>query len=314
MWLRFYHLHAKMRKLRHTEGRSPSEVVHTVRRWLSWESMWAVWLQSLAPWLQHPAGGQPVAQRTIKGTGGRRGRDSTTSKVSGSLLLFSHSVISSSLWPQGLQCSRLSSPSLSPGICSKFPRWLTSQYCPWTLQSTAPGALVPVRAPYTPNQWARKGHPFRPIAQALPFFPHWMAGAVAGDDLCLAALVDVDLLVLSFGLCLSHLPLKTCWSRWSMWVRHTQGLSHTCNSSRLGVGVGVRGGGKRNMESWKCPPTETKTSTQSESHSRLASWGLAQPYPSVRSWCDSKATSVSPDVDCGLWGFHHQRAGKGLTT
>ena len=34
------------------------------------------------------------------------------------LLLFSHSVVSDSLWPHGLQHTRLPSPSLSPGVCS----------------------------------------------------------------------------------------------------------------------------------------------------------------------------------------------------
>ena len=34
------------------------------------------------------------------------------------LLLFSHSVVSDSLWPHGLQHARLSCPSLSPRVCS----------------------------------------------------------------------------------------------------------------------------------------------------------------------------------------------------
>ena len=33
-------------------------------------------------------------------------------------LLFSHSVVSDSLWPHGLQHARLPCPSLSPGVCS----------------------------------------------------------------------------------------------------------------------------------------------------------------------------------------------------
>ena len=36
------------------------------------------------------------------------------------LLSFSHSVISDSLWPQGLQHARLPCPSLSPRVCSKL--------------------------------------------------------------------------------------------------------------------------------------------------------------------------------------------------
>ena len=35
------------------------------------------------------------------------------------LSVFSHSVISNSLWPHGLQCTRLPCPSLSPRVCSK---------------------------------------------------------------------------------------------------------------------------------------------------------------------------------------------------
>ena len=39
-------------------------------------------------------------------------------------MLFSHSVLSSSLQPQGLQHARLSCPSLSPGACSdSMSRW-----------------------------------------------------------------------------------------------------------------------------------------------------------------------------------------------
>ena len=34
------------------------------------------------------------------------------------LLLFSHSVVSDSMWPYGLQHTMLSGPSLSPGVCS----------------------------------------------------------------------------------------------------------------------------------------------------------------------------------------------------
>ena len=42
------------------------------------------------------------------------------------VLLFTHSVISDSLWPHGLQHTRLSCPSLSPGVCSNscpLSRW-----------------------------------------------------------------------------------------------------------------------------------------------------------------------------------------------
>jgi len=52
---------------------------------------------------------------------------STCWRVSLSLqLLFPHSVVSDSLWPHGLQHTRLSCPSLSPGVCSNscpLSRW-----------------------------------------------------------------------------------------------------------------------------------------------------------------------------------------------
>ena len=38
----------------------------------------------------------------------------------GPLLLFSHSVVSDSLWPHGLQHARFFCPSLSPGVCSNL--------------------------------------------------------------------------------------------------------------------------------------------------------------------------------------------------
>ena len=43
------------------------------------------------------------------------------------LLLFSHSVVSDSLWPHGLQQSRFPCPSLSPGVCSKSCWWWTGR-------------------------------------------------------------------------------------------------------------------------------------------------------------------------------------------
>ena len=38
--------------------------------------------------------------------------------LTNSVLLFSHSVLSDSLWPHGLQLARLPCPSLSPRVCS----------------------------------------------------------------------------------------------------------------------------------------------------------------------------------------------------
>ena len=39
-------------------------------------------------------------------------------KLSWTLLLFSHAVVSDCLWPRGLQHARLPCPSLFPGVCS----------------------------------------------------------------------------------------------------------------------------------------------------------------------------------------------------
>ena len=50
------------------------------------------------------------------------------------LLLFSHSVMSNSLWPHGLQYRRLPCPSLSPGICSNS--YPLSQWCHPTISSS----------------------------------------------------------------------------------------------------------------------------------------------------------------------------------
>ena len=50
------------------------------------------------------------------------------------LLLFSHSVVSDSLWPHGLQHTRLPYPSPSPGICSNS--CASSQWCHPTISSS----------------------------------------------------------------------------------------------------------------------------------------------------------------------------------
>ena len=49
-------------------------------------------------------------------------------------LLFSHSVVSDSLWPHGLQHSRLPCPSLSPRVCSNS--WSLSRWCHPTISSS----------------------------------------------------------------------------------------------------------------------------------------------------------------------------------
>ena len=51
------------------------------------------------------------------------------------LLLSSHSVVSDSLWPHGLQHSRLLCPSLSPRVCSNS--CPLSQWCYPTISSSA---------------------------------------------------------------------------------------------------------------------------------------------------------------------------------
>ena len=58
------------------------------------------------------------------------------------LLLFSCSVVSDSLWPYGLQHTRLLCPSLFPGVCSNF--CLLSQWCYLTVSSyVAPFSSCP---------------------------------------------------------------------------------------------------------------------------------------------------------------------------
>ena len=49
-------------------------------------------------------------------------------------LLFSHSVVSDSLWPDGLQHERLPCPSSSPGVCSNSHP--SSQWCHPTISSS----------------------------------------------------------------------------------------------------------------------------------------------------------------------------------
>ena len=51
-------------------------------------------------------------------------------------LLFSHSVVSDSLWPHGLQRARLPCPSPSPGVCSNS--CSLSQWCHPNISSSVP--------------------------------------------------------------------------------------------------------------------------------------------------------------------------------
>ena len=48
--------------------------------------------------------------------------------------MFSHSVVSASLWPHGLQHTRLPSPSYSPGVCSNS--CPLNQWCHPTIMSS----------------------------------------------------------------------------------------------------------------------------------------------------------------------------------
>ena len=53
------------------------------------------------------------------------------------MLLFSCSVVSESLWPHGLQHTRLHGPSLSPGVCSN------SDPLSWWCHPTTSSSVVP---------------------------------------------------------------------------------------------------------------------------------------------------------------------------
>ena len=62
------------------------------------------------------------------------------------LLLFSHSVVSDSLWPHGLQHTRLPCPSLSPALCSNS--CLLNWWCHPTISSShAPFSFCPQSFP-----------------------------------------------------------------------------------------------------------------------------------------------------------------------
>ena len=58
----------------------------------------------------------------------------TLNKICVHILLFSHAVTSDSLWPHGLQHTRLPCPSLSPRVCSNSCPW--SQWCHPTISSS----------------------------------------------------------------------------------------------------------------------------------------------------------------------------------
>ena len=63
------------------------------------------------------------------------------------LLVFSHSVVSDSLWPHGLQHARIPCPSLSPGVCSNS--FLLSWWCHPTISSSV--------VPFCPQSFPASG-------------------------------------------------------------------------------------------------------------------------------------------------------------
>ena len=86
----------------------------------------------------------------LEPTRSKKAEDSTSSRPwdsfhahCNSLLLFSCSVVSNSLWPHRLQHTRLSYPSPSPGVCSNS--CPLSRWCHPTTSSSNP--VVPHRGP-----------------------------------------------------------------------------------------------------------------------------------------------------------------------
>jgi len=74
------------------------------------------------------------------------------------LLLFSHKVMSGSLWPPGLQRARLSCLPLSPGVCSNSR--LMSQWYSITISSSAAHFSFCLQSfPHqSPLQWVSSSH------------------------------------------------------------------------------------------------------------------------------------------------------------
>ena len=75
------------------------------------------------------------------------------------LLLFSHSVVSNSLWSHGLQHTRLFCPSSSPGICSNsclLSQWChPSSICPSPLPSIFPRIRIFTRESALRIRWLK---------------------------------------------------------------------------------------------------------------------------------------------------------------
>ena len=103
------------------------------------------------------------------------------------LLTFSHSVVSDSLWPHGLQHSRLPCPSPSPGVCSNS--------CPlsWWCHPTISSPVIPFSCPqYFPALWSfpvsqlftSGGQSIGALASVLPmnihgWFPLGLTGLIS---------------------------------------------------------------------------------------------------------------------------------------
>ena len=71
----------------------------------------------------------------LQSMGLQRVRHDCVTKYMVDLLLFSHSVMSDSLWLYGLQHAKFPCPSPSPGVCSNW--YLLSQWFQWTILSSA---------------------------------------------------------------------------------------------------------------------------------------------------------------------------------
>ena len=101
------------------------------------------------------------------------------------LLLFSHSVVSNSLWPHGLQHARLPCPSLSPRACSNscpLSRWchptISSSVAPFScLQSFPASGSFPMSWLYAlwPKYWSFSFiiSPSNEYSGLIPFWINW---------------------------------------------------------------------------------------------------------------------------------------------
>ena len=84
------------------------------------------------------------------------------------LLLFSHSVLSYTLWPHGLQHARLPCPSPSPGACSNS--CPLSQWCQPTIWSS----VIPFSSAFKLSQhqslfqWVGSSHQVAKVLQLRP--------------------------------------------------------------------------------------------------------------------------------------------------